>query len=656
MITVVVHTPRFAWLSPPTARMLLHSDLECQVKLSDGHGVELVLPSNYAVEHSVSHVSVLTSEKVVRDQEQVLRLHAARVGCASVNVIVKMLRAQTLWSLGAVEFICVARGAMLGAPPIRVHSGAHLQLSVDSLLLGPIRPKPQISFRLVPPCGESISIGGLGSQLAADLITLLQLPQGAVQHVASHWADREEKEDAGRCVVTAVEVDVEVDMTLVSPMLDLPTLAEVLWNHAALRFVSPLLRLLDLSFGFRVVDICAAGSDCQGARSADQLCGVRSGWSSSAPEVLGIDGSGAAVAVRPGTASLQLCLGGTTAAVEVDVVLVARVDFEPMLGGAIVMPRGERPLTITNSGGEALVVPLRFFARSGGEDAELRSGPFVSQRVPFHCAPAEASLLDFFEFRAWPAAMGGAAAAEPPILPRGEGQPQAACVLKPRRPDARSWAALLPQRTLTLIVTAGDASWVSPEAWPFVPQLFVVDNAGQEVASGEVCAVLTMAEPTSTIWVWTGGHLVETSWVQHLFGQHNAAVMMHTVAPKGSPMVSITLVWDLTTPVGGAQDLRLQVESRASDQVDDCIVRIDTSRGVVPTPATSGASWFASAVLGVLLAACALRCVFWRASAVRPYDRGPFQPARGMMTPMPSAPPPSYNSGYRPFQRLPARR
>lgn len=657
VITVVVHTPRFAWLSPPAARMLLHSQVECQVKLSDSQGVELVLPSNYAVEHSISHASVLTSEKILRDQEQVLRLHGARVGCASVNVVVKMLGSQTQWSLGAVEFICVARGAILGGPPVNVHLGAQLHLSIDSLLLGPLRPKPRISFRLVPPCGEPVFIGALGPQLAADLTALLQLPPGAVHYVTSRWAEQENR-DEGRCVVSPVEVDVDVDMTLASPLLDLPALAEVLWNHPALRSASPLLRHLDLSFGFRVVDICAAGGDCQEARSAKQFCGVRDGWSSSEPQALSIDKLGSALAMGPGTADLQLCVGGVSAAVQVNTVLAARVGFEPMMGGAMVLPRGERPLTITNSGGEALVVPLRFFARSGTVDEELRSGPFVSQRVPFHCAPAEASLLDFFEFRAWPSAS-SAAPAEPSLLPRGEGQPQAACVLKPRRPDARRWASLLPQRTFTLVVSSGDESWASPEVWPFVPQFFAVDKAGQEVAPGGVCAVLTMAEPSSTIWVWTGGHPMEATWIQHLLQPHNHGVTMQTVAPTGTPMVSITLTWDLSLPVGGVKDMRLQIESRASDQVEDCIVRIDSTRFAVLSSRRPGSFWV-SVILAVLLAGITLRCFLWRGSAVRISDRGTFEPSlappRGMMTPMASAPPASNNLGSGAFRRLPAAR
>lgn len=267
----------------------------------------------------------------------------------------------------------------------------------------------------------------------------------------------------------------------------------------------------------------------------------------------------------------------------------------------------------------------------------MLSGPFQSQNFEFDCHPADAALADFFTFEAWnpfnvsSVHLPGRTISKTSVqIPWGPTSPQAACIVHPKSHDVHRWAKLAAPAVLNLQVTmrprpsAGDSflelpAWTSLE-WSFVPQFAVYDDKGKTFAAGESCGVLSLAQPTTMLWVWTGGHPVEASLASQLQKSYRGMLAVHVSEPPDTaatpPTISVTVVWDASVPFRGFEEVDLRLESRASGQVQTCKIRIDGSpdaASVAELPTNSTLGVHLPQLLILCIVACCLGCCLYGA-------------------------------------------
>jgi len=407
-----------------------------------------------------------------------------------------------------------------------------------------------------------------------------------------HWSPVDRKADS---IPAGPDVDFEVELKALKPGVGFVEIAESLWFHPELRAVSSPLRFLDLRHGVRAPVGHLAGRVARKPRCSRQLegrlCGGQEGWVTSAPHVLEIAGPlGDALAKQPGSATARLCFDGISAEADFIVSGVGEIQTEVIRG--------------PGDGAAPFLVLLRFFTAAGHgvsvNTRELLSGPFFAQNVRFYCEPAEAAFRDFFDFDEWSfwnvssidSLMPSAA------IPRGPGAPQAACILRPKRVDAKPRKSAKPPSSLRLrvFVSLGDAYGAPmPEMQttvelPFVPQFAVVDGAGKQLSSGGNGVVLSLAEPMARVHIWTGGHPVEANLVRQLQDSQRGNLALH-LSETSSSELTATIVWESSRAFAGSELVDLRLESRATGQVDIVKIQVDgssSSSTVVESPVQRG--------------------------------------------------------------------
>jgi len=629
LISVAVRQPRSLRLETRPQRLPLHATADCRLLLADAHGMALSVPPNYLITHYVSHPSILGSELVqTAHGETLLRLRAAREGCVAAGVEVRVPEPLPATAAGAEALaLCVGRSALAGRGPLLVQPGAQLQMPVENAVLGS-EDSQALTFTLRLACPPGSPPHG-SEQLAKDVANALHVPSQAVKATDSRWAPH----SPGACGRAAsLDVDLEVAGEQLLGGSSLWELGDALWFPSDPQTVGPALRCLDRSFGLQATPSsrrclrCGAGMRAAGAAPTDGLSSPVDGWTSSAPSVLEVDSTGTAAAARqPGSAVATFSFAGVSAALNVEVARVAELVLEAPSGSPLVQVTdgdGERRSFLANVLGRgSLVVPLRFFAPTAegslGELREFRSGPFQLQGFDVACSPAEPDLGDFFDFQSW--SLANASAAEPeageatPLPALAASAPQAACLLRPRRVDARRWAERLPPRAVELKVSlrasgAGPADRPAVRAavqWPFLPQFASMDDAGKQLDSGDVCAVVTPSKPEATAWVWTGGQPIEASLERQLRDARRGRLSLHVHSSPPNSMVptasmSVTIAWESPVEWPGAEELILRLEGRTSGQVERLRIRVQGSPiSDVPAPEVQTSS--VARLLGLLV-------------------------------------------------------
>eukprot|EP00927_Polykrikos_kofoidii_P048648 TRINITY_DN42897_c0_g1_i1.p1 TRINITY_DN42897_c0_g1~~TRINITY_DN42897_c0_g1_i1.p1 ORF type:complete len:1505 (-),score=208.77 TRINITY_DN42897_c0_g1_i1:175-4620(-) len=634
----------------PLIQLPLGALFERRVQLADDQGAPLVLPSRVPVNLTISHPDVvggnLTTDST--GSFRLLRLSALALGCASVDVSVSVpapcsrgsdcsgdggngaptreIAAEPGRFLRLSVAVCIARGALVGqVAPVPLLPGSQLHLWVDSVLLrrGSSRTLAAgsvaaCSMRLSCSAGGSPDLMDLdiGDRLAKDLDVLLRQnivnsSTVTVQADAVRWAPHSEHGPFG-CSTAGVDVDIAFRFgakpshtTLgatagVAGDFDrsLPALLEELWFAPSLRDAGTAATFLDLSKGVRAT----AEDEVLQLVAADDVCAHVVGWTSTAPAVLAVAGTGSgrspeAVAQKAGVATVSACFGGATGKFEVVVVSgVSEVEAAghtvgtPLVQGCSRAPKpGEAILTNTLQP-TPLIVPVRFFAAaSNGSRVELLSSPFHTQALEFICEPTDPTLTDFFEFDAWSALTPqtvnvhvAASQSGTQTLPSwGRGQPQAGCLLQPRKSvDVTKWTDKLTPQMLELRLrtghVAGRDQW-QVGSWPFAPRFMVLEPSGTELEAGSVCATLSPSTPRASIWVWTGGRPVEAWLGDQLHDPANRGELAFRIrnATLSLPQFAIDIVWNRPRDWCGSQDVTLLLEARAACQTQRMVVRVD---------------------------------------------------------------------------------
>jgi len=183
----------------------------------------------------------------------------------------------------------------------------------------------------------------------------------------------------------------------------------------------------------------------------------------------------------------------------------------------------------------------------------------------------------------------------------GAGLPQTACIVHPKAPDVHRWAKVLTPAVLKLEVSVHsedsniDVDWIRSHAsalveLPFAPQFIVLDDSGRELLPGEYSGTLSPNQPTTTFWVWTGGHPVEASLTRQLRNVYRGIALVHISEPPDAtatpPKISVTVVWDAPVHFKGFEEVELRIESRVTGQLSTLRVNID-GRGAIPTAGQS---------------------------------------------------------------------
>jgi len=225
--------------------------------------------------------------------------------------------------------------------------------------------------------------------------------------------------------------------------------------------------------------------------------------------------------------------------------------------------------------------------------------------------PAEAELRDFFDFEAW--SIANLTSTQPganegtPLPALDVSAPQAACVLQPKRTNARRWAERTPPRAVELkVVLPSRDAWPSRHSaratvhWPFLPRFAAMDDSGKQLESGDLCATVTPSEHVATVWVWTGGQPIEANFDRQLADPRHGRLSLHVrSSPPGStvptPSMSVTVAWESPVEWPGMEEIPLILESRTSGQVERLRLRVQGA----PQEA-AGAAAEAAGVLGWL--------------------------------------------------------
>lgn len=204
-------------------------------------------------------------------------------------------------------------------------------------------------------------------------------------------------------------------------------------------------------------------------------------------------------------------------------------------------------------------------------------------------------------------------------FPWGPGLPQAGCIVYPKTHDVRHWSKLAAPAVLNLHVSMRSIAsqydlelpaWTSLD-WSFVPQFVLHDDKGEQFATAATCGVLSLAQPTAMLWVWTGGHPVEASLGRQLQKASRGQLAVHVSEPPDTfatpPTISVAVVWDASVPFRGFEEVELRLESRVSGQVQTCTLRIDGSPAAVGA-ASLAALPAAGAAMPQLLLLCLVVC------------------------------------------------
>jgi len=548
-----VHAPTLPSVLPVRATS------EVPVLLVDSHGTSMALPPNFAASATVSHPSVLSS-RLVRGAggETTLHLTANREGCAAINISVHVPGVGSLSDMAAV---CVTQGLLVSeARPLLLLPGAKVHLSSELVALS-AQERRTLAFTLRISCeglGALPAGGAVGDGLAADIAELLGLPRGAVTTLGV----RAPLGSPG-CTADGLEVDLSLDATSLEPGSSFRDVAERLWFPTG--EVGLTLRHLDRSFGVRA----AAGAG--GGSSVPAFGGVRGPVAWQLPPL------------RPGSGLMgfRRCRSSLVAEAEVLVARATDVQAEAPRGSALLRSaaagEGEVPL-VSNLPGSALVVPLRAFAilhgHLDGLSGELLSGPFHSQGLRFSCQPSDPTVGEFLSFEPWTTDSSDDNLTASLPLRGGPSAAQAACVVRARPTQARHLLTDMPGQLFELKVTLEGSETVLPVstslALRLVPQFILLPQASDvQIRSGNIAATLMLGAPSAVLRVWTGGQPVEAS--LHGLSEELALVVD---SKAGAAVMTLTVSWRSPRSFRGEERLPLQLESRASGQVEVFLVRI----------------------------------------------------------------------------------
>jgi len=246
----------------------------------------------------------------------------------------------------------------------------------------------------------------------------------------------------------------------------------------------------------------------------------------------------------------------------------------------------------------------------------LLSGPFHHQGLKFQCEPTEAGMKDFFDFEAW-SLDAVASRQSKAVLPLLAGSPQAACILRPKQTPTGNWLSRMPPAQLELAVTVADGGHVAKLSWPFVPQFVAMDAEGVQLTPGEVCATLTSASPSSSVRVWTGGHLLE-AFLEGTFPEKRPGNISVSVSADEISSSTVMITWNFPARgFSGSEELSLQLLSPVTGQSEFWRIKVDGSsqqevrlEEVVKQPEVSTLErrWGLLGVLAVVFSSLAFCC------------------------------------------------
>jgi len=116
-----------------------------------------------------------------------------------------------------------------------------------------------------------------------------------------------------------------------------------------------------------------------------------------------------------------------------------------------------------------------------------------------------------------------------------------------------------------------------------VPQFMLLPQSSDvQILSGNIAATLMLRAPSAVLRVWTGGQAVEAS--LHGLSEELALVVD---SKAGAAVMTLTVSWRSPRAFRGEERLPLQLESRASGQVEVFLVRI---LGSAPDAAAAAAA------------------------------------------------------------------
>jgi len=581
LVAVTVRVPRAVKGAPLPRVLPVGASAEKRLLLTDAQGLLLALPANYAVSYTVSHPSVLQGDVVrTADGDVLVRLVAIAPGCAATQISVEPRDVDGNVvgpRLADVALVCVATSSLSHRErPLLVKPGALVHLSAEVAALGLDGGRRDMAFGVRLRCwgGASWAPEESAAQLAADMAELLGLPPDSVQ--VAEWRWIQERPPPG-CLAAGADVDFLLPAAVLTTGGGLWHLAELLWSPPNQERMSQAWRFLDRAHGVR-------GAGSGPTLHSDVrwgLCGAREGWTMY--ESLGhhviqfSEPSGEAVAgPYGGLAVARLCMQGVSLEVPIEVAPVREVQ----LGG----PSG----TFSNNAKNGvLVLPLRFFAASstGAERRELLSGPFNSQQHKFVCRPSDRDLEDFFAFEPWTSSNSS-------FTDKSLAGLEAACLVQPRTPDIRSWASRAAPKLIEVEVVAqsglpGDTVYGYLRR-PFVPQFVLTDSLGYPL--GEHVGVnLSMAAPTASLSVWTGGHALEVSLAGQLRDVRYGFITISQSHALPAHSADISITWQAARRFGGVEELGLQLVMEGG-QEQMLRIRVDGASAPVPVPEASAGS------------------------------------------------------------------